>query len=1471
MRKTLPLVGLLAVTILLAFYFYPSKESFKEVGEDPSEEATEVDKLIEQEFRLTRDPKLNRIPRERLLVATEARNAKLSTMKVNTAVSGIAWTERGPNNVGGRTRALWFDLNGAPGYTKVWSGGVAGGLWVTNDITVATPVWTKKDDFFDNLAISSFVQSPTTPNTMYFGTGEGWFNSDAVQGLGIWKSTDGGNTWGRLMSTANFLFVQDLLIDNNGNLYATLRPTGTSAGGVQKSTDGGNTWTQVLGSPVFGSSARGADLEMAPNGDIYCSLGTTGSNGGIYVSSAAVNGVNTGNAGTWVNITPNAAGTIMNPTSFWNRIELATAPSNPDVVYALFQGFNNSNCTSIQQYTPSTNTWTVRSVPTIIDQGSNSVFTRGQAFYDLIAAVDPNNANSLYIGGVDALRSDDNGATWTQMSTWSLFAATGFTAAQNIHADHHAITYVPGSSSRVLWGTDGGVYYTTDANITGVGAKPTWAGKNTGYNVTQYYGCAIHPTTTNYFLAGAQDNGSHRFNAAGLNNVTSASGGDGGFPHIDQDNGNVQITSYVNNNYFISTNNGVNFTTFNKNNRGDFINPTDYDNTANILYGGDDPGFYYRWTSPESNGADAQVGVTAFGTGFITHVAVSPITLNRVYFGLDNGSVVMVDNAQTGTTQAGVTIKPAAVGVVSCIAIDPADENHMLVTSSNFGVNNVYESTNALSGSPTWTVVDGNLPDMPVRWAMFDPRNSDWALLATELGVWSTDNINGGATDWSPTNSGLANVRVDMLQYRASDRTIAAATHGRGLYTAAVPNVTTPDINFNSSSKAVSELTSATSGCLFYTDYSVPMTIANAPTGDANITVSIQAGNTATQGLDFDFTTNGNFAAPSNTFTFASGSTTPQNITVRVYNDAMIEPAESFTFVYAISGTTNAQPGAGAQSHTFIINNDDQAPLSGVTGNFNVGLYDGNLGNAPIFRANKQRHRIQTLFRASELVAAGITSTTYITSLVTRVVTKNSTVPYTGFTVSLANTSATNLNTGFIAPAFTQVFSADYTTVVGDNPINFTTPFLWDGTSNIVMQFCYDNGAATPAGAADIMEGTLAPFGAGVRPSTYSDWISGGGVGCTLPVQFVSDSRIRAVFGTSGAAVASTLNTSRSEYLGPQSDLFFYSNSGELLARVRNLTSHDYGCTQVVIDRAGTASSQFWNNNTANYLMNKTFRVIPTNNNPAGQFEITLYYSQAEVNGWQTATGQTFNNILLVKIPGQISNVTPGNPEPDGPGTVQVVTPARGTFGSNSTLTYTFTNGFSGFGAGLPAGPLPVRLTEFTGRMQNNSAILDWKTASEQNSKSFEVERSYDGVTFTKIGTVAAAGHSNTVRTYQFADRDIAQETNFYRLKQIDLDGQFVHSKTILLRYEPTGKAVVRILRNPVQNNLDIEFASIPNGKVEVRVVDLNGRTLVSYQNPNVNQRRIRIALEGKLAAQGVYVVNILMNGQHYSQRILKE
>src|SRR6187399_2341838 len=288
MRKRSTLVVLAALLSIFGYftweYYSEKKYEGKEREHEEREEGEEKDRIdlaILQEIKRTKDPTTNSVPVQRLIQAKNFKNQKLSQQNNNrlaTAVTGINWTERGPSNVGGRSRVIWYDLNDVSnGYKKVWAGSVAGGLWYTNDITAASPVWNKINDLFDNIAITSFVQSSSSPNTMYFGTGDGWFNADAIEGLGIWKSTDGGANWSQLSSTItlNFAYVQDLLIDQNGNLYATVRNrTGSQARGIQKSTDGGNSWTQVLGAPLAGfQSGRGSDLELAANGDIYASIG----------------------------------------------------------------------------------------------------------------------------------------------------------------------------------------------------------------------------------------------------------------------------------------------------------------------------------------------------------------------------------------------------------------------------------------------------------------------------------------------------------------------------------------------------------------------------------------------------------------------------------------------------------------------------------------------------------------------------------------------------------------------------------------------------------------------------------------------------------------------------------------------------------------------------------------------------------------------------------------------------------------------------------------------------------------------------------------------------------------------------------------------------------------------------------------------------------------------------------------------
>lgn len=699
---------------------------------------------FEQDFEMMKDPALGTIPMERMLSAKAYKD--VLSKKSRAAIVNVEWTNLGAKNQGGRSRTMLIDANDATGKT-VFVASVGGGIWKTTDITQAEPNWTAVNDFMDNLAVTSLAQDPSNTQILYAATGEGTGNSDAIRGLGVWKSTNGGTTWSQLAATNNsdFNYCQKVVVNSTGILLIS---TNT---GLWRSTNAGSSFTKVLGTGlgITGATSDFAwDIAIASNGHIFASL-----NGTIHKSTNA--GVTFGSAMTL-------------PISA-QRIVLACAPNDANYAYALVE--NGSVIEGILRTTNGGTAWTARNEPADADGGIPAAdFSRSQAWYDLSIAVDPNNKDVLMVGGVDLFKSTDGANTWTQISHW--YGGFGF---PYVHADQHFIQYKSGSSSIAYFCCDGGIFQTNNATS----STPTMLDKGTNYITTQFYGCAIHPTAlTAHYLAGAQDNGSHLFTTNILQNTTQVTGGDGAYCNIDQNEPDYQFTQYVRNNYYRSDDGGNSFTSISESNNGRFINPSDYDDVNNRLYAARSNNQYLRWNDPQTGSSFTTITIAAFA-GQVSAVKVSPNTSNRVFFGIGTGDVFRVDNAHTGSPTATSISTGLPSGYVSCVEVETGNDNHLLVTYSNFGVNSVWESTN---GGTSWTSVEGNLPDMPIRWALFNPGNSDQVILATELGVWSTDNLNGGATVWGASNSGLANVRVDQLQVRQSDKYVIAATHGRGLF-----------------------------------------------------------------------------------------------------------------------------------------------------------------------------------------------------------------------------------------------------------------------------------------------------------------------------------------------------------------------------------------------------------------------------------------------------------------------------------------------------------------------------------------------------------------------------------------------------------------------------------------------------------------------------------------------------------------
>jgi PKD repeat protein len=724
----------------------------------------------EQNFLATMDPALGRPAPERLLPVYQQVAQARHTLTATPGSASSPWVERGPNNVAGRTRAIVYDPNDATG-KKVWAGGVTGGLWYNNDISSASSPWVAVNDFWDNTAITSIAFDPTNTNTIYVGTGEGW-GTGSSRGEGIWKSTNGGTSWTQLSASTGFYYVNDLAVRNengNGVLYVAIRGNyhaqawhSSNDQGLQRSTNGGSSFTQVMPNiPGENQPFAIADIEISANNTLWVgtttsSYGLTDRGGGRILSST--------NGTTWSTRYTSTNG---------ERVEVACAPSNANYVYALIESGNVVD--AIVRTTNGGTSWSNRNEPNDADSGiPASDFSRGQAWYDLIAAVDPNNANTLIVGGIDLFRSTDGANSWSQLSHW--YGGFGY---PDVHADQHAIIFKPGSSTEVLFGNDGGVYRST--NMTN--SSPTFTHKNNGLNITQFYACAIHPTaSTDYFLAGSQDNGSQQFNNPGVNSTIEVTGGDGAYCFIDQTNPNYQITSYVYNSYWLSTNGGLSFgpSRFQSDqSTGKFINPADYDDNQNVLYSARTSSTINRVTNITGSPNIGNFTVSGM-SNMASHLRVSPYTTTSttLFVGTEGGDLFKITNANGGSPSTTNISGSLPSGNISCVEIG-GSENELLVTYTNYGVTSVWYTSN---GGTSWVSKEGNLPDMPVRWALFNPNDRNEVLLATEVGVWSTHNFNSTNPSWSPSNSGLANVRVDMLQIRDSDKEVIAATYGRGLF-----------------------------------------------------------------------------------------------------------------------------------------------------------------------------------------------------------------------------------------------------------------------------------------------------------------------------------------------------------------------------------------------------------------------------------------------------------------------------------------------------------------------------------------------------------------------------------------------------------------------------------------------------------------------------------------------------------------
>jgi len=476
-----------------------------------------------------------------------------------------------------------------------------------------------------------------------------------------------------------------------------------------------------------------------------------------------------------------------------------------------------------------------------------------------------------------------------------------------------------------------------------------------------------------------------------------------------------------------------------------------------------------------------------------------------------------------------------------------------------------------------------------------------------------------------------------------------------------------PIVQFGAASYTQSETdANVANGCLPYYVLNVPISIGSDPSQPADVTVTVTGG-TATQGVDYVINNvSYTFDAPTLTGTAE----------IWIYNDDYVEGNETIDLGYTLNANGgNATNGTFNQTVTITINDDDLAPSAMITSAI-ILTQDFEAGISPFTAVNNAGGGGNLPWQVGNNAAAA--SAAYA-------------IPVANATqFAWINDDNCNCNQNDVDLLFPVMNLSNYTSAALSMDSYFENN-LWAGNQEVAEirvsiaggPFTFvANVIASPIDVSwtnQIVDLTPYVGNASVQLAiNYSDgtgWL----YGCAVD-------NIN-VIGTLPIDIQTAVNTGAGDQanLGPNETVHFYDpTSSDVMMTIVNTSAFDYGCITVEVDRDGSTPSalEFASAPVADYLHSKTYTVVPTNSNPTGTFDVTVYYKEAEVATWEATTGNSRNNAEIVKVLGSnaINDVTPANYTGF---TIDNIPAILGTFNSDVTFTSSFTNGFSGFGVGI--------------------------------------------------------------------------------------------------------------------------------------------------------------------------------------------